>query len=80
MIQVRLSELILILMIPGMLSLIYFWLRSVLKERRQDRVMRSAMLRCRICGYPFVPMVTEGEITHCPSCKSANLNKPSRII
>jgi predicted Zn-ribbon and HTH transcriptional regulator len=82
MINISLSQLILLCMIPGMLTILAWWLRTVIVERRQDRMLRSSSLRCRICGYSYQPTTPpdSGTASHCPSCQSANLHEPERII
>ncbi len=78
MISINLSDLILLFMIPGLLSIGLWWLRTVLKDRRRDKVRRLSTLRCRICGCTYP--ATEEAISRCPSCQSANLQEPQHII
>jgi predicted Zn-ribbon and HTH transcriptional regulator len=80
MIQIRLSELLLLCMIPGLLSIVLWWARTVWREHQQDRLHREAVIRCRICGCAYPAPETEGQVSHCPSCKSANLAEPQRLI
>lgn len=79
MISISLSQLILLFMIPGMLSIGLWWLCAVLRERREDRTQRLAALRCRICGCAY-PAEAGQETSRCPSCQSANLQEPPSII
>jgi len=79
-ISISLSQLILLCMIPGMLTILLWWLRTTLSERRQDQILRRRSLRCRICGYPYQPASTTDQTSRCPSCKSLNLHEPERII
>ncbi len=79
MISLNLSQLILLCMIPGMLSIGLWWVCAVLRERREDRIQRLSTLRCRICGCAY-PADAEQEISRCPSCQSANLQEVQRII
>ncbi len=78
MISISLSKLILLFMIPGMISICLWWLIAVWKDRRQDKVMRQSMLRCRICGCAY-PVAAE-EISRCPSCQSLNRQEPQHQI
>jgi predicted Zn-ribbon and HTH transcriptional regulator len=80
MIPVTLSQFVLILMLPGLLSIAYWWLRTVGRDYRKDRILLQSTLRCRICSCLFSPKEPEGAITHCPSCNSANINRSQRII
>jgi predicted Zn-ribbon and HTH transcriptional regulator len=79
-ISISLSQLILLCMIPGLLTISVWWLRTVFKERRSDQILRRSTLRCRVCGYSYAPTAPTSELSHCPSCKSANLKETERII
>jgi predicted Zn-ribbon and HTH transcriptional regulator len=80
MISISLSQLILLCMIPGLLSISLWWLHTVWKERKRDQVLRLSTLRCRICGCAYPAPSPDADISYCPSCKSANLQEPHRII
>lgn len=80
MISISLPQLILLCMIPGLLTITIWWLATVIRERQQDRILRRTSLRCRICGFSYQPDSGPAPLSHCPSCKSANLHEPERII
>ena len=80
MISITLSQLLVLLMIPGLLSIGLWWLKTVREETHRDRTLRQATLRCRICGCSYPTPDQEGTISQCPSCKSANLHEPQKII
>lgn len=80
MISITLSQLLLLLMIPGLISIGLWWLTTVWKEHRRDLSIRQSTLRCRICGCVYPAPDEQGAITQCPSCKSSNLNEPQRLI
>ena len=80
MISITLTQLLLLLMIPGLLSIGLWWLKTVTEEKRRDRSLRQATLRCRICGCAYPAPEEDGVISKCPSCKSSNLHEPENII
>lgn len=80
MISITLSQLLLILMIPGLISIGLWWLGTVWKENLRDRSIRQSTLRCRICGCVYPAPEEPNAISQCPSCKSSNLNEPQRLI
>lgn len=80
MISITLSQLLLLLMIPGLLSIGVWWLRTVWLEKRLDRTFRQSTLRCRICGCAYPAPEEDGTLSRCPSCKSLNLHEPQKII
>lgn len=80
MISITLAQLLLLLMIPGLLSIGLWWLKTVREETRRDRTLRLSTLRCRICGCSYPAPDQEGVISQCPSCKSSNLHEPQKII
>jgi predicted Zn-ribbon and HTH transcriptional regulator len=80
MISISLSQLLLLLMIPGLISVGLWWLNTVWKEHRRDRTLRQSTLRCRICGCVYPTPEEPGTLTRCPSCKSSNLNEPQKLI
>jgi len=80
MISTRLSDLILLCMIPGLATIGLWWIISIWVERARDRVMRSNVIRCRICGCAYRAAVADGKVSHCPSCGSANLLEPDELI
>ncbi len=80
MISISLSQLILLCMIPGMIVIGLWWLFAVWRDRRRDRILRLAVLRCRICGCAYPAPSSDEEISHCPSCQSANVQEPQHII
>lgn len=80
MISISLSQLILLCMIPGLLTITLWWLVTAVRERKQDRILRRSTLRCRICGYSYQPSVGPDPISHCPSCQSANIDEPESLI
>ena len=80
MISITLTQLLLLLMIPGLLSIGLWWLKTVREEKHRDRTLRQSTLRCRICGCSYPAPEEDGVITHCPSCKSSNLHETQKII
>ena len=74
MISISLSQLILLFMIPGLISIVLWWVYAVWRDRQRDKVQRLSMLRCRICGCAYP--VTEEDISRCPSCQSLNHQEP----
>jgi uncharacterized paraquat-inducible protein A len=80
MISISLSQLLLILMIPGLVSIGLWWLVTVWKENQQSRTLRQSTLRCRICSCAYPAPEETGAISQCPSCKSSNLNEPHKLI
>lgn len=78
MISITLSNLILLFMIPGLVSIGIWWLAAVLRERRLDKLKRQSLLRCRICGCAYP--APEEDISRCPSCQSLNQQEPQHQI
>jgi predicted RNA-binding Zn-ribbon protein involved in translation (DUF1610 family) len=71
MIQVSLTELILLGMAVCIGLLTLFWLMAVVWERRNERRVRSDLIHCRICGTIF-ENAERLKVMHCPLCGSQN--------
>ena len=80
MISLTLSQILLLLMVPGLLAIALWWLVNVVKDRRRDHILRQSTLRCRICGCAYPSQGRAGEISRCPACASANIQEDQRII
>ena len=79
MIQVTLTNLILLGMAVAVGLLTLFWLIAVIKERRHEQRARQDLIHCRICGSIF-EYTAKLKVMHCPSCGSQNeAVKPSPI-
>jgi uncharacterized paraquat-inducible protein A len=79
MISVSLSTLIFWGMFLGVLMLGAHWLVAVLRERRDDRRVRSDLVHCRICGHIY-KNDDGGKISACPACGSLNETARPRPI
>ena len=71
MISVSLSSLLFWGMFLGVGVLGISWVVSVWRERRRDRISRSDLVHCRICGYIY-KNADGGKISACPACGSLN--------
>ena len=79
MIPIRLTDLILLCMIPGLLTVGGLWVFSVWRDRARDRLLRELTVRCRICSCVYTPN-EEDSLSQCPSCHSTNERTPLKMI
>ena len=71
MIQVSLTNLILLGMVAAVGLLTLFWMIAVIRERRHELRARNDLIHCRICGSIF-ENAARLKVMHCPSCGSQN--------
>jgi DNA-directed RNA polymerase subunit RPC12/RpoP len=71
MIQVSLTNLILLGMTAAVSMLTLFWMVAVIKQRRHEKMARQDLIHCRICGSIFENSA-KLKVMHCPSCGSQN--------
>ena len=78
MINVSLSQLILVCMAIGIVIVVIGWLASTLRQRRREMQRRKGVILCRICGVRY-----EGgneDMTVCPACETPNESRPPDLI
>ncbi|MDB6074159.1 MAG: hypothetical protein JWO89_1799 [Verrucomicrobiaceae bacterium] len=78
MINVSLSELILLSMALGLAIVVIGWLVSSIRVRRRELQRRKGVVLCRICGVRY-----EGgneDMTICPACETPNESRPPDLI
>ena len=78
MINVSLSELILLSMAIGLVFVLVGWIVSTVRVRRREVQRRKGVILCRICGVRY-----EGggeEMTICPACETPNESRPPDLI
>ncbi len=78
MINVSLSELILLSMALGLAIVAIGWLVSSVRVRRREVQRRKGVILCRICGVRY-----EGgneDMTICPACETPNESRPPDLI
>ncbi len=78
MINVSMSQLVLIIMVAGMVMVGLWWALGVASVRRAETRKRKGVIMCRICGVHYE--VEEEDITTCPACKTVNERRPMREI
>jgi hypothetical protein len=71
MISVSLSALLFWGMFLGVTVLGISWVVSVWHERRRERLTRTNLVHCRICGHIY-KNEDGGKISACPACGSLN--------
>lgn len=71
MIQVSLTNLILLSMCACVALLTLFWLFAVVRERLFEKRARHDLIHCRICGSIFENTAKQ-QVMHCPACGSQN--------
>lgn len=78
MINVSLSELVLIILAAGLVLVIVGWVISTIRARRREVQRRKGVILCRICGVRY-----EGgneDMTICPACETPNESRPPDLI
>jgi hypothetical protein len=78
MINVSLSELILLSMALGLTIVVIGWVVSSVRVRRREVQRRKGVVLCRICGVRY-----EGgneDMTICPACETPNESRPPDLI
>ncbi|MDB6140854.1 MAG: hypothetical protein JWO94_3926 [Verrucomicrobiaceae bacterium] len=78
MINVSLSELILLSMAIGLVIVVIGWMVSTVRVRRREVQRRKGVILCRICGVRY-----EGgseDMTICPACETPNESRPPDLI
>jgi predicted Zn-ribbon and HTH transcriptional regulator len=75
MIQVTLTNLMLLGMAIGVVMLGIIWLIAVWKERYGERRIRQDLVCCRICGHVY-ENAEKRRLSACPQCGS--LNEPTK--
>ncbi len=78
MINVSLSELVLIVLAAGVLLVVAGWVISTIRARRRELQRRKGVILCRICGVRY-----EGgseDMTICPACETPNESRPPDLI
>ncbi len=71
MIEVSLTDLMLVSVTAAVTLLGIFWLVAVAKERRQENQARQDLVSCRICGNIYENQA-KSKVTACPRCGSLN--------
>ena len=71
MIEVSLSNLLILGMVIGLAMLGLIWLMAVTRQRRFERRAREDLVSCRICGNIY-ENVQKQNLTACPRCGSLN--------
>ncbi len=79
MIQVTLTNLVLLGMVVGVVLLGSIWLVAVWRERRDESKVRKDLVGCRICGHVY-ENADRRPVSACPQCGSLNeQTKPKPI-
>jgi hypothetical protein len=75
MIQVSLTNLVLLGMAVGVVMLGCIWVVAVWRDRRYENRIRQDLVCCRICGHVY-ENAERRPVSACPQCGS--LNEPTK--
>lgn len=72
MINIRLSELIVVVMLIAVCLVCAFWIWTLWRERRREIHRRRIAIQCRICSCTYAIPKKAPAVTQCPSCGTQN--------
>jgi hypothetical protein len=72
MINIRLSELIVMVMLIAVCLVCAFWIWTLWRERRREIHRRRIAIQCRICNCTYAIPKKAPAVTQCPSCGTHN--------
>lgn len=72
MIDIRLPDLVMLVMLTGVTSVCLMWFAAFWQERRREVKRRRIAVLCRICGCTYALPHKPASISQCPSCGSKN--------
>lgn len=78
MINVTLSEMLLICLALGLLLVVLSWFFGATRVRRAEKRRLRGVVSCRICGVRYE--AEEGAQSTCPACATPNDSEPPSLI
>lgn len=80
MINVTLSQLLLVCLSIGLVLVFFSWLFGSSRVRRAEKRRMKGVVTCRICGVRYEGEGEDGSTTTCPACATPNEMEPPGMI
>ena len=80
MINVTLSQMVMLCFGLGMVLVLLSWLFGSTRVRRAEKRRLKGVITCRICGVRYEAEAMEGEMSICPACATPNEVEPPGMI